>query len=41
MLCALLVVEIPWTERTVPQVLFWAGLLPTLATMWFDRRKIG
>jgi len=41
MLCALLVVEVPWTERTVPQVLFWAGLLPTLATMWFDRRKTG
>jgi tetratricopeptide (TPR) repeat protein len=41
MLCALLVVEIPWTERTVPQMLFWAGLLPTLATMWFDRRKTG
>ncbi|CAM5655683.1 putative protein OS=Streptomyces glaucescens OX=1907 GN=SGLAU_15945 PE=4 SV=1 [Streptomyces glaucescens] len=41
MLCALLVVEVPWTERTVPQVLFWAGLLPTLATMWFDRRRTG
>ncbi|MGX1131612.1 tetratricopeptide (TPR) repeat protein [Streptomyces glaucescens] len=39
MLCALLVVEVPWTERTVPMVLFWAGLVPTLATMWFDRKK--
>ncbi|MEV5312835.1 MULTISPECIES: hypothetical protein [unclassified Streptomyces] len=41
MLCALLVVEVPWTERTVPMVLFWAGLAPTLATMWFDRGKAG
>ncbi|AIR99171.1 tetratricopeptide repeat protein [Streptomyces glaucescens] len=41
MLCALLVVEVPWTGRAVPQALFWAGLLPTLATMWFDRRRTG
>ncbi|MGY1580050.1 tetratricopeptide repeat protein [Streptomyces sp. MN13] len=41
MLCALLVVEVPWTDRTVPMVLFWAGLAPTLATMWFDRGKAG
>ncbi|MEV5318702.1 hypothetical protein AB0K92_13795 [Streptomyces sp. NPDC052687] len=40
-LCVLLVVEVPWTGRTVPQVLFWAGRLPALATMWFDRRKTG
>ncbi|MEU6483916.1 tetratricopeptide repeat protein [Streptomyces sp. NPDC046887] len=39
MLCALLITQIPWTERTVPQVLFWAALLTTVATMWFDRRK--
>ncbi|MFH9420439.1 tetratricopeptide repeat protein [Streptomyces sp. NPDC017529] len=39
MLCALLISQVPWTERTVPQVLFWAGLLPTPATVWFDRRK--
>jgi tetratricopeptide (TPR) repeat protein len=39
MLCALLIVEVPWSERTVPMVLFWAGLVPTLATMWFDRKK--
>ncbi|MFE4450952.1 tetratricopeptide repeat protein [Streptomyces sp. NPDC056796] len=41
MLCALLITQIPWTERTVPLVLFWAGLVPTVATMWFDRRKTG
>ncbi|MER6352692.1 tetratricopeptide repeat protein [Streptomyces sp. NPDC001634] len=39
MLCALLITQVPWTERTIPQVLFWAGLLPTLATIWFDRNK--
>ncbi|RZU14895.1 tetratricopeptide repeat protein [Streptomyces sp. BK239] len=39
MLCALLLTQVPWTERTIPQVIFWAGLLPTLATVWFDRRK--
>lgn len=41
MLCALLITQIPWTERTFPLVLFWVGLVPTLATMWFDRRKTG
>jgi hypothetical protein len=41
MVCALLIIQIPWTERTVPQMLFWAGLLPTVATMWFDRGKEG
>ncbi|MEJ3746846.1 tetratricopeptide repeat protein [Actinomycetes bacterium KLBMP 9797] len=39
MLCALLITLPPWTDHTVPQVLFWAGLLPTLSTIWFDRRK--
>ncbi|MFJ2087773.1 tetratricopeptide repeat protein [Streptomyces sp. NPDC087901] len=39
MLCALLITQIPWTERTVPMVLFWAGLVPALATMWFDRPR--
>ncbi|MEV7190431.1 tetratricopeptide repeat protein [Streptomyces sp. NPDC093510] len=39
MLCTLLIAEIPWTERTVPQALFWAGLIPTIATIWFDRKK--
>ncbi|MFF3176124.1 tetratricopeptide repeat protein [Streptomyces sp. NPDC057900] len=39
MLCALLITQIPWTERTIPLVLFWAGLVPSLATMWLDRPK--
>ncbi|MFJ6686902.1 tetratricopeptide repeat protein [Streptomyces werraensis] len=39
MVCALLITQVPWTQRTVPQVLFWAGLLPTVGTMWFDWRK--
>ncbi|MFF1376140.1 tetratricopeptide repeat protein [Streptomyces sp. NPDC058308] len=39
MLCALLLAEVPWSERAVPQALFWAGLVPTLATVWFDRKK--
>ncbi|MFD7612807.1 tetratricopeptide repeat protein [Streptomyces sp. NPDC059828] len=39
MLCALLITQVPWSERTLPQVLFWAGLAPTLATMWFDRPR--
>lgn len=41
MLCALLIAEVPWTDRLLPQVLFWAGLVPTLATIWFDRPKAG
>ncbi|MFE0193669.1 tetratricopeptide repeat protein [Streptomyces sp. NPDC058989] len=39
MLCALLIAEVPWTDRLLPQVLFWAGLAPTLGTVWFDRNK--
>ncbi|WP_331763747.1 tetratricopeptide repeat protein [Streptomyces anthocyanicus] len=39
MVCALLITQVPWTQRTAPQVLFWIGLLPTVTTMWFDRRK--
>jgi hypothetical protein len=39
MLCALLLTQVPWTERTVPQVVFWAGLVPTAATIWFDRTR--
>ncbi|MFF8617161.1 hypothetical protein [Streptomyces sp. NPDC015350] len=41
MLCALLITQIPWTQRTVPPVLFWAGLAPTAATIWFDQPKTG
>ena len=40
MLCALLISQVPWTQRNIPQALFWAGLAPTLATIWFDRRKM-
>jgi cytochrome c-type biogenesis protein CcmH/NrfG len=39
MLCALLISQVPWTDHTVPQALFWAGLLIPLSTIWFDRRK--
>ncbi|MGW0879689.1 tetratricopeptide repeat protein [Streptomyces sp. NPDC002671] len=39
MLCALLLTQVPWTARTVPQFIFWAGLVPTAATIWFDRRR--
>ncbi|AOR33506.1 hypothetical protein BFF78_22760 [Streptomyces fodineus] len=37
--CALLISQVPWSERAVPRIVFWAGLVPTLATIWFDRRK--
>ncbi|MFE0378903.1 tetratricopeptide repeat protein [Streptomyces inhibens] len=39
MLCALLITQVPWMDRPLPQVLFWAGLAPTFATIWFDRKK--
>ncbi|MFF4574187.1 tetratricopeptide repeat protein [Streptomyces sp. NPDC001410] len=39
MLCALLLTQVPWTDRAFPQIIFWAGLVPTAATIWFDRRK--
>ncbi|MFF1465825.1 tetratricopeptide repeat protein [Streptomyces sp. NPDC058330] len=39
MLCALLITQVPWTQRTVPLALFWAGMVPTVATLWFDRKK--
>ncbi|KIZ15389.1 tetratricopeptide repeat protein [Streptomyces natalensis] len=39
MVCAVLIAEVPWTDRLLPQVLFWAGLAPTFATVWFDRTK--
>ncbi|HEX5595560.1 MAG TPA: hypothetical protein VFX61_05990, partial [Micromonosporaceae bacterium] len=41
MLCALLISQVPWTDRALPQVLFWVGLVPTLATVWFDRNRSG
>lgn len=39
MLCALLISQIPWTDRSVPEVLFWAGLVAPLSTMAYDRKK--
>ncbi|CAM5320544.1 hypothetical protein GCM10010329_74610 [Streptomyces spiroverticillatus] len=36
-LCAVVVVAVPWTERLVPQILFWLALVPTLLTIWFER----
>ncbi|MFI7221363.1 tetratricopeptide repeat protein [Micromonospora maritima] len=40
MLCAVLISQVPWTTRTLPQVLFWTGLASILATIWFDRRRV-
>ncbi|MFD5416365.1 hypothetical protein [Streptomyces nojiriensis] len=31
---------VPWSERIVPQVLFWVALVPTLHTVWFERAAI-
>lgn len=36
-LCAVVVVAAPWTDRLVPQILFWLALLPTLLTIWCER----
>ncbi|MFE4952802.1 tetratricopeptide repeat protein [Streptomyces sp. NPDC056653] len=38
-LCAVTVAAVPWTDRGVPQVIFWVGLAPTLLTIWFDRPR--
>ncbi|WP_329584353.1 tetratricopeptide repeat protein [Kitasatospora sp. NBC_01250] len=39
-LTAVLVVTVPWSQRTVPQVLFWVALVPTLLTVRFERAAI-
>ncbi|WP_137989372.1 tetratricopeptide repeat protein [Streptomyces vilmorinianum] len=39
-LCALLIVAVPWTDRLVPQILFWLGLVPNLLSITHDRDKI-
>ncbi|MFI1936328.1 tetratricopeptide repeat protein [Streptomyces purpureus] len=39
-LCALLIVVVPWTERGVPQWLFWLGLVPNLLSITHDRNKV-
>ncbi|MFK0258220.1 tetratricopeptide repeat protein [Streptomyces sp. NPDC090445] len=36
-LTAVVIVAVPWSERLVPQVLFWVALVPTLLTAWFER----
>ncbi|MFG3343697.1 tetratricopeptide repeat protein [Streptomyces sp. NPDC048018] len=40
-LCALLLVLVPWTDRAVPQLLFWLGLVPNLLSITHDRDKVG
>ncbi|GAA1320741.1 hypothetical protein GCM10009647_053380 [Streptomyces sanglieri] len=35
-LTAVVIVTVPWSERTVPQRLFWVALVPTLLTVWFE-----
>ncbi|MDJ0383112.1 tetratricopeptide repeat protein [Streptomyces sp. G-G2] len=39
-LCGVLIAVVPWTGRDVPQLLFWTGLVPALATVLHDRKKI-
>ncbi|MFI1452198.1 hypothetical protein [Streptomyces roseus] len=39
-LCALLLVAVPWSERAVPQVLFWLALVPNLLSITHDRDKV-
>ncbi|MFF5970139.1 tetratricopeptide repeat protein [Streptomyces sp. NPDC012769] len=39
-LCAVLLVTVPWSERTVPQVLFWLALVPNLLSITHDRDKV-
>ncbi|MFI5823793.1 tetratricopeptide repeat protein [Streptomyces rishiriensis] len=39
MLCALLIAGPAWADLAGPRVLFWAGLAPVAATIWFDRNK--
>ncbi|MET9361812.1 hypothetical protein ABZX93_12940 [Streptomyces sp. NPDC006632] len=38
MLCALMMAGPPWSGLSEPRFLFWAGLVPIAATIWFDRR---
>ncbi|MFI5986052.1 tetratricopeptide repeat protein [Streptomyces sp. NPDC051555] len=40
-LAAVLLAVVPWTERGVPQLVFWTGLVPALVTVVHDRKKIG
>ncbi|MFF1838335.1 tetratricopeptide repeat protein [Streptomyces sp. NPDC058231] len=38
-LCAVTIAAVPWTDRGIPQVFFWVGLVPILLTIWFDRPR--
>lgn len=38
-LLAVVMALVPWSERGIPQVLFWTGLIPVLLTIWFDRPR--
>ncbi|MFD4001199.1 tetratricopeptide repeat protein [Streptomyces rubiginosohelvolus] len=38
-LLALVIALVPWSERGLPQILFWTGLIPVLLTIWFDRPR--
>ncbi|MFE2289963.1 tetratricopeptide repeat protein [Streptomyces sp. NPDC059452] len=38
-LLAVVIALVPWSERGIPQVLFWTGLIPVLLTIWFDRPR--
>ncbi|WP_411081389.1 tetratricopeptide repeat protein [Streptomyces sp. cmx-18-6] len=39
LLCALLITQVPWTDRDVPLILFWIGLVVPWLTMSYDHRK--
>ncbi|MFJ3205682.1 tetratricopeptide repeat protein [Streptomyces sp. NPDC086989] len=39
MLCALLIAGPAWADLAGPRLLFWAGLVPIAATIWFDKNK--
>lgn len=38
--CAVLIVTVPWTDRAVLQVLTHAGWVPPLITIWFERAAL-
>ncbi|EFL26186.1 translation initiation factor IF-2 [Streptomyces himastatinicus ATCC 53653] len=40
MLCAVLIVIVPWTDRLFLQVLTHAGWVPPLITIWFERAAL-
>ncbi|MFD2122099.1 hypothetical protein ACFSNO_25200 [Streptomyces cirratus] len=39
MLCALLIAGPPWADLAGPRLIFWAGIVPIAATIWFDKNK--